>query len=131
MKNKTTPDEYGNYFETEAVNDWLIVSIKLNTQKNLREIGKIHLKERFIEIKRNREKHLFMKNNSYGFNEFLISTGQKFDNVKLVDNLGTYLFPKNLIIEKGKYLFFKEQGFERQLFLPLSEINKFKLNDIF
>ena len=71
------------------------------------------------------------KNNSYGFNEHLIKTGKTFDKIKLIDDGGTYVFPKSEILEKGKYLFFKEQGFEKQLFLPLEEINKFKVQDLF
>jgi len=131
MKSKSPPDEYGNYFETELKKDWLIISIKLEKDIKLREIGKVNVKERFIEMKRNRSKHLFRKNNSYGFNEFLIRASKTFDKVKLIDDLGTYLFPKTEILEKGKYLFFKEQGFEKQLFLQLEEINKFKVNDLF
>ncbi len=131
MKTKSIPDQYGNYFEVEESKGWLSVSIKLEKDVRLREIGKVNLKERFIEIKRNKLKHLFRKNNSYGFNEHLIKTGKTFDKIKLIDDGGTYVFPKSEILEKGKYLFFKEQGFEKQLFLPLEEINKFKVQDLF
>jgi hypothetical protein len=131
MKTKSIPDQYGNYFEVEESKGWLSVSIKLEKDVRLREIGKVNLKERFIEIKRNKVKHLFRKNNSYGFNEHLIKTGKTFDKIKLIDDGGTYVFPKSEILEKGKYLFFKEQGFEKQLFLPLEEINKFKVQDLF
>ena len=131
MKTKSIPDQYGNYFEVEESKGWLSVSIKLEKDIRLREIGKVNLKERFIEIKRNKVKHLFRKNNSYGFNEHLIKTGKTFDKIKLIDDGGTYVFPKSEILEKGKYLFFKEQGFEKQLFLPLEEINKFKVQDLF
>lgn len=131
MKKRSTPDEHGNYFEVEEIKGWLIVGLKLESNVKIREIGKVNLKEKFIEIKRNKEKHLFRKNNSYGFNEYLIKTSKTFDNVKLIDDNGTYVFPKNTILEKGKYLFFKEQGFEKQLFLPLEEINKFKVQDLF
>ena len=131
MKTKSIPDQYGNYFEVEESKGWLSVSIKREKDIRLREIGKVNLKERFIEIKRNKLKHLFRKNNSYGFNEHLIKTGKTFDKIKLIDDGGTYVFPKSEILEKGKYLFFKEQGFEKQLFLPLEEINKFKVQDLF
>jgi hypothetical protein len=130
-KTISPPDEYGNRFEVEEIKGWLSISIKLENNPKAREIGKVNLKERFIEIKRDREKHLFRKNNSYGFNEYLIKTGKTFDKVKLVDDSGTYIFPKETILEKGSYLFFKAQGFEKQLFLPLSEINKFKVADLF
>ena len=118
MKKTISPlDEYGNRFEVEEIKGWLSISIKLENNPKAREIGKVNLKERFIEIKRDREKHLFRKNNSYGFNEYLIKTGKTFDKVKLVDDTGTYIFPKETILEKGSYLFFKAQGFEKQLFL--------------
>jgi hypothetical protein len=130
MKRKSTLDQYGNYFEVEENKGWLTVSIKLQDTR-IREIGKVNLKERFIEIKRDKSKHLFRKNNSYGFNEHLIKTGKTFDKIKLTDDGGTYIFPKSEILEKGKYLFFKEQGFEKQLFLSLEEIKKFKIQDLF
>jgi hypothetical protein len=130
MKRKSTPDQYGNYFEVEENKGWLTVSIKLQDTK-IREVGKVNLKERIIEIKRDKAKHLFRKNNSYGFNEHLIKTAKTFDKIKLTDDGGTYIFPKSEILEKGKYLFFKEQGFEKQLFLPLEAINKFKIQDLF
>ena len=130
MKRKSTLDQYGNYFEVEENKGWLTVSLKLQDTK-IREIGRVNLKERFIEIKRDKAKHLFRKNNSYGFNEHLIKSGKTFDKIKLTDDGGTYIFPKSEILEKGKYLFFKEQGFEKQLFLPLEEINKFKIQDLF
>ena len=88
------------------------------------------MNDRYIELKRDRSKHLFRKNNSYGFNEYLIRASKTFDNVKLVDDTGTYVFPKTTILEKGSYLFFKQQGFEKQLFLQLDEIEKFKVNNI-
>lgn len=130
VNNKSTPDEYGNYFETELMKDWLIVSLKLEKESKSRGIGKIHVKERFIELKRDRSKHLFRKNNSYGFNEYLIRASKTFDTIKLIDDVGTYIFPKTTILEKGSYLFFKQQGFEKQLFLQLDEIEKFKVNNI-
>jgi hypothetical protein len=129
-KTKSTPDEYGNYFETELMKGWLVVSLKLDKEVKSRAIGKIQLNDRYIELKRDRSKHLFRKNNSYGFNEYLIRASKTFDNVKLIDDTGTYVFPKTTILEKGSYLFFKQQGFEKQLFLQLDEIEKFKVNNI-
>jgi hypothetical protein len=131
MITRSTPDEFGNYFEVEEKNGWLTVGIKLKSDKKVREVGKVDLKSRTIEMVRNKERHLFRKNNSYGFNEYLIKTGKTFDTIKLTDDLGTYIFPKKELLEKGSYLFFKQQGFEKQLFLPLEEINKYRVKDFF
>ena len=131
MKTKSTPDQYGNYFEVDEKKGWLFVHLKLHTNAKSREVGKVNLKERVMEIKRDRERHLFRKNNSYGFNEYLIKEARTFDKIKLIDDLGTYVFPKDLILEKGRYLFFKEQGFEKQLFLQLDEIIGYKVKDLF
>lgn len=131
MRKKGTPDNQGNHFETEEQKGWLTIYLKLASDKRFRELGKVCLKERTLEIVRSKQAHLFKKNESYGFNEALIKNAQKFDKVKLTDDDGTYLFPKSLILTKGSYLHFKSEGFERQLFLPLKEIREYKIDCMF
>ena len=131
MRKKGTPDNQGNHFETEEQKGWLTIYLKLASDKRLRELGKVCLKERTLEIVRSKQAHLFKKNESYGFNEALIKNAQTFDKVKLSDDDGTYLFPKHLILSKGSYLHFKSEGFERQLFLPLKEIREYKIDCMF
>jgi len=128
---KSPPDEQGNHFVTKESGNVLTICLKLNNETREREIGKVFLKERILEIKRNREKHLFRKNKSYGFNEHVVKTGKTFDKIQLSDEQNTYLFNKELILIKGSYLHFKDLGFEKQLFLPLSEMEKFIITPIF
>ena len=131
MTRKSPPDEQGNHFVTRESGNVLTICLKLNNETREREIGKVYLKERILEIKRNREKHLFRKNKSYGFNEHVIKTGKTFDKIQLSDEQNTYLFQKELILTKGSYLHFKDLGFEKQLFLPLSEMENFTSKPIF
>lgn len=131
MTRKSPPDEQGNHFVTRESGNVLTIFLKLNNETREREIGKVFLKERILEIKRNREKHLFRKNKSYGFNEHVIKTGKTFDKIQLSDEQNTYLFNKELILTKGSYLHFKDLGFEKQLFLPLSEMENFTSKPIF
>jgi hypothetical protein len=128
---KSPPDEQGNHFVTKESGNVLTICLKLNNETREREIGKVFLKERILEIKRNREKHLFRKNKSYGFNEHVVKTSKTFDKIQLSDEQNTYLFNKELILQKGSYLHFKDLGFEKQLFLPISEIEKFIITPIF
>ena len=128
---KSPPDEQGNHFVTKESGNVLTICLKLNNETREREIGKVFLKERILEIKRNREKHLFRKNKSYGFNEHVVKTGKTFDKIQLSDEQNTYLFNKELILQNGSYLHFKDLGFEKQLFLPLSEMEKFIITPIF
>lgn len=131
MTRKSDPDEEGNFFEVTNNNGWLTVCLKLAKEPRSREIGKVNLIQETLVIKRSKAKHLFRKNNSYGFNEYFIRTAKSFKKVQLEDEDGTYLFPKSLVLERGSYLHFKGMGFERQLFLPLSEIVKHKTQDLF
>lgn len=106
-----------------------MIQLKLSNEARVRNIGIVNLENRFIEIIRDKNRHLFRKGNAYGFNEHLIKTAKTFDKVKLIDNDGVYVFPKSIILEKGKYLFFKEQGFEKQLFLDMQVISEYRTND--
>lgn len=131
MIRKSTPDEQGNYFIVNQVKDWLTISLKLATESKDRELGKVNLKNRVLEIKRIKSKHLFKKNNSYGFNEHLIKTGLTFDKILFSDGERSFLFPKELILQKGSYLHFKQLGFEKQLFLQVSEMENYLTQILF
>jgi uncharacterized pyridoxamine 5'-phosphate oxidase family protein len=127
----TTPDQEGNFFEIINDGDTIIIFLKLKKEKKKREIGIIYVSQSTLFITRNREKHLFRKNQSYGFNEFIISHATKFEYVRFNDEFISALIPRKVILEKGSYLHFKENGFERQLFLSLEEINKYSTGKLF
>ena len=127
----TSPDQEGNFFEIINDGDTIIIFLKLKKEKKKREIGFINVPQSTLYITRNREKHLFRKNQSYGFNEYIISKATTFENVRFNDEFISALIPRKVILEKGSYLHFKENGFERQLFLSLEEINKYSTGKLF
>lgn len=94
-----------------------------------RLLGTINNNTRTIHVTRNREKHLFRKSDSYGFNENLMKLTNSFDYILLKDNYGQYRFHKNIVIKYGEYMNFKQQGFELQLFLPLKKIQEYKVGE--
>ena len=112
------PDKFGNSIIVENN----IISLKLKSESRKREIGVINPQERYFAVNRIREKHLFRKNNSYGFNHYILQNAKKFDKIKLSDDFGTWLIPIKLILEKGSFLHFNKNGFELQIFLPLDVI---------
>jgi hypothetical protein len=125
---KTQPDARGNYFTVEGDQLMTVRSIFLHLvgENKSRHIGTLYLKDRALHITRNRGKHLFRKNSSYGFNEHIIRTAVLFDTIVLKDEFGVFDIPLSIILEKGTYLEFKESGFERQIFLSLEFIEAYK-----
>lgn len=96
------------------------VSLRLNSENKKRELGVINTIEKSIYVKRNRRKHVMRKNNSYGFNYFLLKNATKFDTVILTDDVGSWEIPISYIMENGTFLNFKQVGFELQIFLSLN-----------
>lgn len=108
-------------------NKWWIehntVILKLIKERYNRKLG-ILFNERFI-VYRTRELHRFNKTNSYGFSSEVIEGLTKYTDTKVIDlydNYGTYRLSIQDIKDKGEYLFFKEEGFEKQLFVPIAFI---------
>ena len=104
-----------------------VMCLALKGAKSLREIGKIDFKTRTMSTYRSRVKHLHRQSNSYGFNHYLIKNTVTFDKVLLRDGYGKYLIPCDVILEEGYFLYFKQEGFELQIFLSLEVINRYKL----
>jgi len=133
MSNSNTKyifNQTGDSFKISMKNGILKIGLKLHSEKAARDIGSVRLDNKTLMVKRDKSKHLFKKNESYGFNEYLIRNGKTFEQIMLTDDDGVYLFPKELILEKGEYLHFKQEGFERQLFLPLSLIKQHQIHPI-
>jgi hypothetical protein len=131
METKTTHlDKEGNCFVVKTGKRGAItIYLRLANENNLRELGIVNAKNRTFKITRDPQKHLFLKNHSYGFNEYVIRTAKKFDNIHLVETTGNeYIFPRQLVMDRGDYLHFKTEGYERQLFLQLSELTEYKVN---
>lgn len=120
----------GHRFEADEKDGFLYITLYLHGARKGRNIGRVRLADRVLEITRNREKHLMKKGKAYGFNEYVMRTAKTFDKIELQDDYGTYLFPRQLILDMGSYLHFKEEGFERQLFLPLYIITNHKIENV-
>lgn len=122
MEAETMFDKQGDKFFTHEKKGYLYIELRLASETHKRDVGRVRLKDRVLELVRQRDKHLMRKNNSYGFNEYMVRNGRTFDTIELSDEKGTYSFPKELVMEKGSYLHFKQEGYEKQLFVPLDEL---------
>ena len=96
------------------------------TKGEARKIGYLDDKSKTLHVKRKRKKHLFRKYNAYGFCYYLISQATRFDKILLQDEEGVYLIPNKVILEEGDFLYFKKIGYEKQIFLRLEEMSKYK-----
>lgn len=100
------------------------VHLKLASEEKSRKIGQV-VDNRFV-VTRNREKHLYRITESYGFSSEILK-GLRVEYIDLTEDTGTFRIPINIILEKGEYIFFKKQGFEKQLFLPIREIFPYRI----
>jgi hypothetical protein len=88
-----------------------------------RMIGEV--KARTLTVKRDPIKHLFRKFNAYGFSYDVMKQGsQYFDKVEVNTGFETLQTTRNFVLKHGKYLHFKRNDLERQIFLPLDEFGK-------
>ena len=97
--------------------------IKLQNEKRARKLGTLNWLGIF-EIKRDREKHLFEKLQAYGFNDFLLRTVLQPDMIVIIKEKWRTKKLKTTvetILREGQYLHFLTQGFEKQIFLPLTK----------
>ena len=124
---KTISDEAGNLLTVANNGKRLLLSLKLCSESKKRRIGIVNLQRRVFEVKRTRTKHLFRKNQSYGFNHKLLADAKLFDNIRLSDEHKEWLIPKEYILSEGSFLHFKNNGgFERQIFIELDKIIQFE-----
>jgi len=126
---KSVGDEKGNLLVLKNNGKRVIVSLRLIGEGNrCRKVGIINLKQKRIEIRRNRAKHLFRKGDSYGVNYKLINDSTLFDFVSITDEFSRWVVPKQFIIDNGKILNFSNAGvgFEVQTFISLAQMEPFK-----
>ena len=123
---KQISDSAGNKIIASNNGDRIKVLLKLNSELRSRLLGYVNIKSKSIKIIRKKEVHLLYKNNSYGFNHTLLADAKTFDKILLKDELNAWKIPTQFILDNGKFLFFKEQGFERQIFVSLEQLNQFK-----
>jgi hypothetical protein len=72
-----------------------------------------------LHTDRNSRKHLFKKNQSLGFNHYLINNGN-FDFICVNYDLKQLWTSRMTVLKYGKAMKFKGKGYELQLFLPLT-----------
>jgi hypothetical protein len=119
-------DENGNKLLIKNNSVRLVLYLKLKSESKSRKLGIVNLDQKVFEVKRVRAKHLFRKNQSYGFNHKLLDEAKLFDKIRLKDDFQEWLIPKNFILENGDFLYFKNNGgFERQIFIELDKIKEF------
>jgi hypothetical protein len=104
------------------------IFLKLRSESKKRNLGNLIIKDRSFHIIRDSGKHYHYKSKSYGFNWNIINDadlGIKTIHL-IVDKKDKYIIPKSILDTYGKFLNFKQQGFELQKFLPFDMIKNFK-----
>lgn len=119
-------DEGGNKLRVQQ-NDKLTVLTLLLKGDKPRKIGTVTKSTRTIQMKRRKDIHLFRKGNAYGFCYYVLNNQTSIDYVSLSDELNHWKVPVKFILDNGKFLFFKEQGFEKQIFLSLEQLEQHKI----
>lgn len=107
----------------------LTVNLFVFRECRQRTLGIINLTNRKIFMKRERNKHLHRIGNAYGFNYALLKESKRFDTVVLRDEIATWEVPKEIILEKGEFFYYKQTGFERQIFLSLAELENYCIKE--
>lgn len=127
----TIKDEEGNKIIADEQGANITITLQLKDESRSRKVGVVNKPSRVLLIKRNRSKHLHHKSNSYGFNYTVVSTGKQFDNIRLEDEYDVFVFPKQILLNSGRFLFFKQVGFERQIFFRLEDLAPYKVKSAF
>ena len=96
------------------------IRLTLPNQKP-RNIGWLNDSGDTFHCQRNPTKHLHYKSHSYGFNFELLRDGNFVWVIIHLPFNEVLVTSRNHILEKGSFLHFKNEGFERQIFLPLIE----------
>lgn len=127
---KSLSDEYGNLIISKNNGKRIIVKLKLSNEKTYRLLGVINKATKSIRMTRKRSMHLLIKAQAYGFNYDLLSSVKQFKTVRLEDEFERWTVPVEYILKEGSFLFFKNQGFERQIFITLQQLKQFKKENL-
>jgi len=99
----------------------------IESEQRHRLLGKINNSKREITVIR-KESHRHYKSDSYGFNETMLNEANICQYIKLKSSEGIFRLPIYFIKQNGFYLHFKNQGFEKQIFLKVDSIKQFKVS---
>lgn len=110
--------------------EWTHASIHLKLVKlgKPRLLGYVDVQSATFNCVRDTNKHYHRKAGGFGFNwEILSSNLIHIKTISLrLDDDKLYVFPKSLVQDYGKFLNFKQQGFELQKFLHFDYIRKYE-----
>lgn len=106
--------------------------IKLASERYRRHVGRVIENVRRFHVERSENIHLLKKANAYGFNYHVLKVATKFDTVVIheKESKSIYSIPREDILAKGKFMFFKQQGFELQTFIDRETLNVYKVLDL-
>ncbi|CAB5223826.1 hypothetical protein UFOVP386_5 [uncultured Caudovirales phage] len=92
-------------------------------------IGVIDKNKKILDIRRNRDKHLFQKKMAYGFNYYILKNAKLFDMIHLKDDKDEWMIPVQFILDNGTFMHFKNNGnFELQKFVSLIDLTPFEMD---
>ncbi len=122
-------DEGRNKLHLKTTDKTIALHLQLESEgSRKRKIGVVTKSTKTLVIKRSRSKHLLVKGNAYGFNQHILKEAKTFDTVRLSDEHSDWKIPVEYILSEGKHLMFKQQGFELQLFLTLTQLEKYRVH---
>lgn len=106
------------------------IYMRLTTERHRRHIGRISNEHRTMLTERISTKHILTKANAYGFNYHILSNAKKFDKILLyeADLHHLYMLEIKYMLSEGSFLFFKQQGFEKQIFLTREWISHYQIH---
>ena len=125
-------DNLGNLLIANNNGKSISVQLQLKSEQRPRNLGVITIASRTMDVKRHPVKHTLRAANAYGFNYNLLHDALTFDYVRLTEQVTrkVFLLKRTDLLEVGEFLFFKEQGFEKQLFVNKGWIAKHEIPPI-
>jgi len=107
------------------------IFITLPNEKHRRHIARINFENKTLYIKRDSQSHVLKSANAYGFNHFVLSTGQKFERMVLIetDTNKVYSVQTKYILDEGQFLHFKKNGLEKQIFVTREWLSYYQVTN--
>ena len=107
----------------QAENDGTLY-LALASEKRRRGIGQLIKKSgKTHYLKKVREEHRFRKTDSWGIHWEVMNKLDEESYIGVRTELGIYRIKVSEAKEKGEFLWFKNEGFERQFFIPVENWN--------
>jgi len=119
-------DEEGNRIIATDKGNVISIDLKLKKEKRRRHVGLVTKSTRTLFVSRQRGLHLHLKSNSYGFNYTILEKAHSFDFISIQDEYGRWKIKREDALNKENQskLFFKQQGFELQIFISLDKLTE-------